>query len=72
VNSPQVTIVGDTMTINPSLDLTKLKNFSVRIDRGAVISVLQTLSVGNANKARAEPKTARGILQSSCIITKEA
>ena len=47
VNSPQVTIVGDTMTINPSLDLTKLKNFSVRIDRGAVISVLQTLSVGS-------------------------
>ena len=46
VNSSLVTIVGDTMTINPVVNLTGLKDFSIRIDRGAVISTLQTLSVG--------------------------
>lgn len=46
VNSPLVTIAGDTMTIDPAVNLTRLKDFSIRIDRGAVISTLQTLSVG--------------------------
>ena len=46
VNSSNVTIVGDTMTIDPSIDLTRLKSFSIRIDRGAVLSTLQTFSSG--------------------------
>ena len=42
VNAPEVTIVGDTMTINPSINLERLKDYSIRIDRGAVLSTLQT------------------------------
>jgi hypothetical protein len=46
VNSSQVTISGDTMTINPSIDLQRLKDYSIRIDRGSVLSTLPTVSIG--------------------------
>ncbi|MBU6173406.1 MAG: Ig-like domain-containing protein, partial [Planctomycetes bacterium] len=46
VNSSQVTIAGDTMTINPSIDLQRLRDYSIRIDRGSVLSTLPTISIG--------------------------
>ncbi|MEI8213159.1 MAG: Ig-like domain-containing protein, partial [Planctomycetota bacterium] len=42
VNSPQITISGDTLTVNPSMDLGGLKDYYLRIDRGAVLSTLTT------------------------------
>lgn len=46
VHSPEVTVVGSTVTINADIDLEGLKDYYLRIDNGAVVSSLATLTTG--------------------------
>jgi hypothetical protein len=46
VLSSEVTVAGSTLTVNADIDLESLRDYYLRIDRGAVISVLATPSTG--------------------------
>ncbi len=46
VNSSQVSVSGNTLTIDPSVNLQGLTDYYVRIDRGAILSVLANTTPG--------------------------
>ena len=46
INSPEVTISGSTLTINPVRDLSRLTSYSIRVDSGAVLSTLAATTTG--------------------------
>jgi autotransporter-associated beta strand protein len=46
INSPEVTVSGSTLTINPVRDLTRLTDYYILIDNGAVLSGLSSATAG--------------------------
>jgi len=46
INSAEVTVSGSTLTINPVRDLTRLTDYYILIDNGAVLSALSSATAG--------------------------
>lgn len=46
INSPEITISGSTLTINPTADLRALSGYFILIDNGAVLSAASSMTAG--------------------------